>query len=294
MTIYGIIFPNMVSKTVQASITKLLRPLVRMLIRTGIPHGEFAEIAKSVYVEIAADDFKIRGRKQTSARISMLTGIQRKEVSRLQKLPVIEPGQADQEYNRAVRVTGGWRKDQLFLDENGIPLHLPFEGDRGFAGLVRRYSGDLPARAVLDELLRVGTVELDSAGLIHLTSPTAHVPHDDEESQYNIMGNTAKDLLSTIDHNFETISRETRLQLTVAYDNLPEHAVKRFQHISHEECVSLLNKFDKWLSEQDRDANPGVDQSLEDGRFRAGIGIYYFEEPYSDASADTNQVAGKE
>ncbi|MDK1024168.1 MAG: DUF6502 family protein [Gammaproteobacteria bacterium] len=287
----------MASKTVQTSITKLLRPLVRMLIRTGIPHGEFAEIAKRVYVEIASDDFQIRGRKQTSARISMLTGIQRKEVSRLQKLPVTEPGQLDLEYNRAVRVTGGWRKDRLFLDESGIPRHLPFEGDAGFTGLVRRYSGDLPARAVLDELLRVGTVELDASGLIHLTTPTAHVPHHDQESQYNIMGNTVKDLLSTIDHNFESSSRETRLQLTVAYDNLPEHAVKRFQHISHEDSVALLNKFDKWLSEQDRDANPEVDQNLKDGRFRAGIGIYYFAEPYSDASADTdqsNQVSGQE
>ncbi|MBD3646721.1 MAG: hypothetical protein HUJ31_04545 [Pseudomonadales bacterium] len=98
---------------------------------------------------------------------------------------------------------------------------------------------------------------------------------------FNNMGSAGCDLFSTIDHNFECAPDDTRLQLTVAYNNLPEKAVRRFQHISHEDCLGLLKKFDAWLAEQDRDANPEAadsNDSISDDRFRAGIGIYYFEE----------------
>ena len=49
-----------------------------------------------------------------------------------------------------------------FADKRGQPANLPFEGEKGsFSELVRRYSGDVPARAVLDELRRV-EVEIES------------------------------------------------------------------------------------------------------------------------------------
>lgn len=268
-------------KILQDSIAKVLRPLVRILIRHGVSHGDFNEVAKRIFVEIAEKDFRLEGRKQTNARIAMLTGVQRKEVSRLLALPPIELDELDVQYNRGVRVTGGWRRDPDFLDDAGQPGALPFDGENGFTELVRRYSGDLPARAVLDELVRVGNVRQDGKGMISLLSDAMHVPLEDKESQFNIMGNAGSDLFSTIDYNFECAPDDTRLQLTVAYDNLPANAVRRFQHISHEDCLQLLKKFDVWLAEHDRDTNAEpaeTDDSIADDRFRAGIGIYYFEE----------------
>jgi hypothetical protein len=265
----------MIQQTLQATVARILRPLVRVLIRYGMSYGEFNEVAKRMFVAVAADDFPIEGRKQTNSRIAMLTGIQRKEIARLVSLPEIETDELDMQYNRAVRVTSGWRRDADFRDADGTPMALLFEGDISFSELVRRYSGDLPARAVLDELLRVGTVTVNDDGRFQLVDDGVHVPHQDKEAQVNIMGNAGHDLLSTLDHNFECRADETRLQLTVAYNNLPGNAARRFQYISHEECVQLLKRFDEWLSEHDRDSNPAVEG---DGRYRAGIGMYYFEE----------------
>jgi hypothetical protein len=62
---------------------RLLRPLVRILIRNGIAFGEFADIAKEVYVDVAATDFQVPHKKMSQSRISILTGLTRKDVSRI-------------------------------------------------------------------------------------------------------------------------------------------------------------------------------------------------------------------
>lgn len=266
----------MVENALQTTVARLLRPLVRILIRHGVSFADFSEVAKRVFVEVAHDDFQLPGRKQTQSRVSMLTGIQRKEVARLQSLPAIESDALDLQYNRGVRVTSGWRRDETFTDVRGRPLALPFDGEVSFTELARRFSGDVPARAVLDELLRVGTVTRGDDGLVRLQDDAVHTPHEDLEAQINILGHVGRDMIGTIDHNLTHPASEKRLQLTVAYNNLPEEAVRRFQHISHEDSLALLRKFDAWLAAHDRDASSEI--PAEGGRHRAGIGIYYFEE----------------
>lgn len=263
--------PNM-TDALRNAVLRLLRPLVRVLLRAGVSHAEFADLARQVFVEVADADFRLPGRKQTVARIAMLTGIQRKEVSRLRSLPERGDDERSAAYNRGVRVIAGWRNDERFSGPEG-PAALSAEA---FAELVRAYSGDLPARAVRDELLRVGAIREARDGELELGSPAGYVPTD-LDAAYNIMGGASRDLFETFAHNFDAGRQETRLQLTTAYDNLPRRAVERFRHVSHEDCVALLGKFDAWLAAHDRDATAPVAQP-EDGRYRAGIGVYYFEE----------------
>lgn len=259
---------------------KLLEPLVRILIRYGLSFGEFQSIAKQVYVEVADKDFRLPNRKQTIARMAMLTGIQRKEVSRLIAEDIDVLASLDISYNRAVRVISGWHRDAEFLGHDGEPCALPFDGEEGsFSGLVKRYSGDLTARAVLDELERVGSVRRDEEGLIHLATESGYIPSGDQEAQFNIMGLSVADLLGTLDHNLEADGRDTRLQLTTAYNNLPLSAVEQFRRLSREQSLALLKQLDEWLAEHDRDVG-GEPASEREGRFRAGIGIYYIEEHF--------------
>jgi hypothetical protein len=213
---------QMINVSHQNAVARILQPLIRVLLRHGVSHADFNDIAKRVFVELAARDFQLLCRKQTNARVAMLTGIQRKEAGHLMGLTPIEDDVLDLQYNRGVRVTAGWRRDSAFLDEAGNPAALTFDGRKSFVELVRRYSGDLPARAVLDELRRVGTVLQDTDGLITLLADGIHAPLKDVEAQINIMGNASKDLLNTIDPNLS--SKNKRLQLTVAYNNLPKNA----------------------------------------------------------------------
>ena len=63
------------------------------------------------------------------------------------------------------------------------------------------------------------------------------------------------------------------------YDNLPGEVVEEFRAQSAGHAQALIEQFDQWLSQHDRDVKSSVDGS---GRMRAGIGIYYFEENLND------------
>ncbi len=269
---------NDVNNAIAAAITKLLRPLVRFLLRNGVPYRTFADAAKCVYVDVASEEFGIPGRRQSKSRVSILTGLSRKEVLRVKRL--IAPGDmgASERYNRAARVISGWVRDRSFHDENGQPGVLSFEGgNASFPQLVKTYSGDAPSRAVLDELQRVGIVERTPDGSIRLLE-RSYIPKTGDIDKIAILGVDTSDLVATIDHN---ICRpdDPLFQRKVSYDNLPSEALPELRRLAGEQGQALLENLDRWLSERDRDVNPDVSGT---GRKRAGVGIYYFQEDYTE------------
>lgn len=261
---------------ISSAVARILRPLVRILLRSGIPYGAFADIAKRVYIDVASAEFAIAGRKQSKSRVAILTGLTRKEVLRVMRLPAHDDSEAISRYNRAARVVGGWVRDPRYWIDRGVPADLPFEGNgASFAELVRRYSGDAPPRAVLDELLRVGAVRRLEDGYIRLIG-RAYVPRAGETDKIAILGTDVADLISTIDRNIRNGERPF-LQRKVAYDNLPAEATVELRKLAAERGQALLEELDGWLAVRDRDVNPDAGGT---GRKRAGVGIYYFEEDW--------------
>ncbi len=274
---FGIIIPNMKTKTheiLYVAVLKLLHPLVRILLRNSVPFRTFADLAKRVYVDVAKEEFSIVGKKQTDSRVSVITGLTRKEVRRVKTLPEPYDGSVTERYHRAARVISGWVRDPEFLNISGQPADLPIEGEGAtFSELVKTFSGDMPARAVLDELLRVSCVSRLENGHIHLKT-RAYIQGTAESEKLDILGTDVRDLIATIDHNLTPQS--TRFfQRKVEYDNLPEEFMKKLRALSGEQGQYLLEGLDRWLAKHDRDTNPAVEGK---GRKRAGIGIYYFEE----------------
>jgi hypothetical protein len=243
----------------------------------------FAELAKRVYVEVAQSDYSLPNRKQSISRISTLTGIYRREVSRLLELPEIDDSDLTSRRNRAARVIGGWIQDGDYIDSSGSVRALLLEGDKpSFTHLVRKYSGDIPVRAILDELIRVGAVDMDKDGRIRLLAK-AYVPLKQDADMLAILGKDVSDFVETIDHNLRAGGTDTRLQLKVEYDNLPAEAIPALRALAGERGRDLLEEMNAWLAEKDRDSNP---KSEGTGRVRAGIGVYYFED---DLNKETEQ-----
>jgi len=242
-----------------------------------VSYGTFADWAKWVYVDIAMKEFTITGKKQSTSRVSVLTGLSRKEVKRLQGISRPDDSDRDEKYNRAARVISAWRREREFLDADGNPSTLSITGPWAtFSEIVRRYSGDVPVRAILDELLRIGAVEQLDNGKISLLAK-AYIPEINEADKLHILGTDVAHLITTIDHNLKSDSKEkSRLQRKVAYDNLPDEVLPAFRKLSSKRAQNLLENLDKWLAKQDRDINPAVQGT---GRNIAGLGIYYFEEP---------------
>ena len=234
-------------QAISAAVTTLLRPLVRILLRNGIPYRTFSDIAKRVYVEVATEEFCIPGRKQSKSRVSILTGLSRKEVLLVRRLPALDDQGAGARYNRAARVVAGWVRDRRFRNNTGNPAELPFEGGAAsFGKLVKAYSGDAPARAVLDELLRVGTVQRMQDGKIRLLE-RSYIPKTGEIDKIGILGVDTSDLIATIGNNIRR--PDTPLfQRKVCYDNLPLEVLPELKKKAADRGQALLESMDRWMS----------------------------------------------
>ena len=185
----------------------------------------------------------------------------------------------------------GWLRDDDFRNSKGKPKVLEW-GDSsvkgGFEDLVKRYSGDMTARAILDELVRVGTVSFDKEKSRVKLLSNGYVPAGSNDELLRLSGESVGDLLNTIDHNFSDDKEATRLQLSVAYDDVPASGVELFRNLSNEKSLELINYLDQYLATQDRSTNPLVKGQ---GRYRTGVGIYYFEEPVLDENRLDNITA---
>ena len=145
-----------------AAFSKLLRPLVRILLKHGVTYAEFSEVVKTVFVTIAAQEFRVPGKKMSKARIAIVTGLTRKEVYRISEQQGEDTGDHRTNLSRIGRVLSGWHTDPEFIGPYGMPLEIRYDAENAndvtFVRLVQRYSGDMTPRAMLDELLRVGAV----------------------------------------------------------------------------------------------------------------------------------------
>lgn len=258
----------------EAALLRLLRPLVRLLLRHAVPFARFEELAKKAYVESAMHDFCIADKRPTMSRASILTGLTRKDVQRLLAGPAERAAADDARHNRAARVLTAWLRDPAFLDEQRQPRALAPTGADGFAELVRRYSGDMPARAVLDELLRVGAVHRGADGHVKLMA-RGYVPQASRIDKLAILGSDVADLIDTIDHNLLYGATAPRFQRKVMYRRVPARTADDFRRLAAREGQALLERLDAWLAERDAAAPPeGTDSSP----VRIGLGIYHFEE----------------
>ena len=128
--------------------------------------------------------------------------------------------------------------------------------------------------------VRVGAVQLNDDRQVELTA-TGYVPFASNEELLRLSGESVTDLLNTIDFNLAETRDQTRLQLSVAYNDVPAEGADLFRNLSREKSLELLTYLDNFLATQDRSVNAEV---AGEGRFRTGLGIYYFEEalPHTD------------
>lgn len=271
--------------TLHHIVLHILRPLIRILHRKGLAFGEFSLLARKVYVETAEAALMQANEKATSSRIAISTGLTRKEVAQLRR------HEAEQlvnlaRYNRSVRVLGGWLNDPDFNTPTGQPKVLPLQGScPSFEALVGRYSGDMPSRAMLRELLQTGVVSQADDETVSLVT-NAYIPQGSETEQLSILATDVALLINTIHHNLLCATNDRHFQRKVSYDNLPLEVLPEFKQQVNEDAMALLVKFNTWLAQHDRDHNPVAGGT---GRMRAGVGIYYFEEAVQAQTATSQQ-----
>ena len=208
---------------------------------------------------------------------SVITGLTRKEVSSIQKAEQPDTLEELERYNRAVRVISGWVNDPAFQDREKNPARLSAKDtDDSFSELARKYSGDIPHRALLDELVRVGAVREHDDNTVSLVK-RAYVPVKGKADKVSILGEDVSPLIAAIAHNI--FCEETPyFQRKVFYDNLPEEALPEIRKNCETDAQSLLEKLNRLMAAHDRDRNPDAAGT---GRKESMLGIYYYEDDYA-------------
>jgi len=264
---------NSVQQALSGAIIRLLRPLVRILLRNGVAFGTFSDLAKKVYTDVAFNEFSLDGKKQTVSRVSILTGLTRKEVKRLLELDTPDSIIEEKRYNRAIRVISGWLNDSAYCSADDVPLPLPVEGEQSsFSALVKAYSGDVPVQAMLKELVAANSVE-QRDDMVFLVRH-AYVPSGDAIENIHILGSDVEELIATIDHNLTHTGEALRFQRKVSNHNLDIDTLKAFKQLSAREAQIFLERLDQWLNEHELDTNSKSSSKP----VKVCLGIYYYED----------------
>jgi hypothetical protein len=265
-----------VKQALLAAFRVLMGPLVRILLRQGISYAEFSEVAKAVYVEVALKDFKVSGRKATRTRIAVMTGLTRKEVKRVIDEAVKERFELKTSFNRLGRVLVGWHTDADFTGPYGMPLELQYEtgnpNEPTFSVLVKRHSGDMSPRSILDELVRVGAIRETDIGWFRVMR-REYIPEAQGTHTFERTGVVVRNFVNTVEFNMTKLAPgKGRFERHVtADDGIRREDLPKFDHYLRERCQVLLEEIDNWLA-----GLPKPDPEKGDDVIHTGIGIYHY------------------
>lgn len=253
----------------------LLRPLVGLLLRHRITHRYFSELLKGVYVETAEREFALDAKRQTDSRISLLTGVHRKDVRRLRDEhdgPYTPPASV----SLGARLVARWTTDAAFLDDQGRPRPLvrtpSTSGEPGFEELVAAVSTDIRARAVLDEWKRLGVVEIDGDDRVCLIAG-AFIPERGFEEKVHFFGRNLHDHVTVASNNLGDEASPS-LERSVHYGQLSEESVAELTDLGRKMGMDLLQT----LNRRARDLQQRDEQG-DDATRRFNFGVYQLDAP---------------
>jgi len=267
------------------AVARLLRPLVRVLIRFGVTYPQLARMLKTVYVTVARDHFPTPDGKQTDSRISVLTGVHRKDVRRLRDAPA-DDFALPESASLAAQIIGVWLGVPEYQDATGAPRALPRRataGDPGpdFEKLVESVTKDVRPRTLLDEWQARGIVTLDADNRVRLLRD-AFVPDESLDELAYYFGRNLHEHIAAAGRNL-TREAEPLLERSVHYTRLTPQSAERLRKLATRTGMTALMRVNAKaleLAEADRDKP--------DATRRISFGVYFNE---ADRSGDDEDDA---
>jgi len=262
-------------KALVSAIARLLRPLVRLLIAKGLGLPALIDMLKEVYVSVAEEDFPTPGKKQTDSRISVLTGVHRKDVKRLRNVKP-EEFVAPRSIGLGPLVVARWLSTAATIDANGQPLPLPRQAESptgpSFDALVAGVSTDIRPRALLDEWVRLGVARIDSQGRVVLNQ-AAFVPEKGFDEKAFYLGRNVHDHLAAAGNNLLGLGNPT-LERSVHYTGLTEESAKVVMEAAERlgmQSLLAINRLALELADKDQDKAEATR--------RLNFGLYLYDGP---------------
>lgn len=265
------------------AVTKIAAPLIRLLLHFQITFPVLSQILKQVYVTIAEKEFGIDNKPPTDSRISLLTGVHRREIRRLRNNPGPEQN-TPTIVSMGTQMIGTWLADPQYLDESGQPKPLPktlpkSDGSTSdkrvsFEQLVTTVAKqDIRPKVVLDEWLRLGIVEVIEGCVVLNTA--AFIPQQGFDEKALFFGKNLHDHVAASAHNLLG-GQPPQFDRAVFYNNLSKDDIAILEEMINERASALLvevNRQAKSLQEMSRE-HPGANY-----RFNLGTYFWVAEQP---------------
>ena len=251
------------------ALKRLLRPIAKLLIELGFSFRDFNEVAKLVYVDVATTDYGLKGRKTNMSRVALMTGLTRREVTRLRKVMEHELPEPELANTVAGKVLAAWYQEPDYQNDLGEPRPLPLQGDVSVTAIVDQFRGDIPATAVIKELERVGAIQVRGG---HARATTRYyMPAALAATSIERFGDVLHDLGGTITHNLlDAGAGAAWFEGRASNEAVSAHSVEAFRNFLDRKGQIFLEEVDDWLKDHEADAGDA-------DRVRLGIGMYAIE-----------------
>lgn len=270
------------------ALRQVLYPLVKLTLTKGVTYPQFQELLKSVFVEVAEKEFRLPGKEQTDSRISLLSGLHRKDVKRLRTQPTTEESVTRRSIPLGAQVVSRWSGDSDYLDSDGLPRPIPRLGNDpdsvSFEQLVASISKDIRPRALLDEWLRQGIVEKTEDEMVSLKLD-AFIPQTGIDEKLFYLGNNLHDHAAAATHNI-CADGPPLLERSVHYNGITSDTISSLQKMTEAKGMKLLLEANRIAAASlETEASPAVP------RERFTFGIYFYRTPDTLPSTEKNETA---
>jgi hypothetical protein len=274
------------------AIAQVLQPLARLMIGHGLQLMPMVDLLKKALVDEAQSSYGLADKSSSDTRVALLTGVHRKDVKRLREAPNTTDTSAAPMMPIAAAVVARWISEPRYLNADQTPLALARTARRSNAGepdfttLVSEISRDVGARAVLDELTRLGVVALRDDGLAELLSP-AFVPKEGLSESFHFLAANVSDHLACAVHNLTADTPRMLEQSAFCLDLSPTQA-EQLQARARQLWGQTLQQFlqTATVAEQRSQHEGGL-------RRRVRFGVYFHDQAQADPAAPAAQTVAK-
>jgi Family of unknown function (DUF6502) len=266
---------------IASAMKRVLRPFIKLMLANNLTYTLIIDVLKTLFVEVADQEFAENGRRLTDSRISLMSGVHRKDVRRLRELqPGVEDVMPDN-VSLGSQLIALWNANPKYLNADGTAKPLPrfaaANDSESFESLVRSLSTDIHPRAVLDEWLRLGIARVDEQNVVHLTTDM-YIAQEGFEEKVFYFGHNLHDHAQAAVAN--VLSQTTNgqplsfLERCVHYDTLTMASVAEIGELAKKQGMKTLREVNKIA-----DGRGESDKNLPQANMRMTYGIYYYYEP---------------
>ena len=260
--------------------------MVKLMLSRGITYPYLTDLLKALFVDVADKDFRLDEKQPTDSRVSLVSGVHRKEVNRLRQEMASDAEIVPSVVSLGAQLVAVWLGSAQYLDENNQPKPLARfvseGGDMSFEALVAGVNSDIRPRVVLDEWLRLGVVHYDEQHRVCL-NVAAFIPAEGFDEKAFYFGHNLHDHAAAAAHNLLGVGKPF-IERTVHYDALSADSVAALAEHSGQvgmEALLAINKSAMALETADAsDTAP---------RQRMTFGIYFYSEPATPAKVEPSK-----